>query len=66
MARNTEDRMYELPMYLLRKVATGELTLAEAEREALAATEPKEHDPTECGCRYIAFGMWDCGHTDQH
>jgi len=56
MARNTEDRMYELPMYLLRKVATGELTLAEAEREALAATAPEcckgPRDPVDgtCSC----------------
>lgn len=25
---------------------------------------PGEHDPDKCGCRYLGFNMWTCGHID--
>lgn len=26
--------------------------------------EQLEHDPETCGCRYVGFDMWSCGHID--
>lgn len=25
---------------------------------------PRGHDPRACGCSYVTFGIWTCGHTD--
>ena len=26
--------------------------------------EKDTHDPDTCGCEYVAFNMWSCGHID--
>ena len=30
----------------------------------LAIENQGEHDPGKCGCSYIGFDMWTCGHID--
>jgi len=26
--------------------------------------ENGEHCPEKCGCKYLGFDLWDCGHID--
>jgi len=28
------------------------------------ALESREHDPNECGCKYVGNNSWNCGHID--